>query len=219
MLRDFPVRDLMVSDVVTFAPDQNVQEAMRVLVGRSIGGAPVVDEEGRVIGVLSVSDLIVEEARLHFPTMVNFFGVNVALPWHDRELDESVSKALGEFVHEVMTDKPVTVTPDATIEDVATAMHDKQVSRVPVVDDDGRLVGLITRGDILRAVVRGIDDPNLYDAGDESTERLGEAGGADLDAAARQHREARDARHPTATIPGAGADDDPGELGADVGRI
>ena len=85
----------------------------------------MVDDDGRVVGVLSVSDLIVEEARLHFPTIVNFFGVNVALPWHDKELDESVSKALGEYVHEVMSGKPVTITADQTVEDVATLMHDK----------------------------------------------------------------------------------------------
>jgi CBS domain-containing protein len=218
MLRDLPVRDLMVRDVLTFGPDQNVQEAMRALVARSVGGAPVVDDAGRVLGVLSVSDLIVEEARLHFPTIVNFFGVNVALPWHDKELDESMAKALGEFVHEVMTARPATAAADATVEDVATLMHDKQVSRVPVVDDDGILVGLVTRSDILRAIVRGLDDPKLYDAGDESTERLGEAGGRDLDLAAREHREAREARQ-HASVPGAEPDDDSGELGADVGRI
>ena len=180
MLRDLPVRDLMVSDVLTFVPGQNVQEAMRALVAASVGGTPVVNDDGIII---EVGDLIVERARLHFPTIVNFFGVNVALPWHDRELDESVSKAWGEYVAEVMTAKPATITADATIEDVATLMHDKQVYRVPVVDEDGRLIGLITRSDILRAVVHGLDNPDLYDAGDESTERLGEPGGSDLDLA------------------------------------
>ena len=218
MLRDLPVRDLMVSDVLTFAPDQNVQEAMRALVARSVSGAPVVDEHNRVVGVLSVSDLIVEEARLHFPTIVNFFGVNVALPWHDKELDESVSKALGEYVSEVMSADPATVGPDATVEDVATLMHDKQVSRIPVVHVDGRLMGIITRSDILRAIVRGLDDPGAYDAGDDSVERLGESGGEDLGAAAREHRAAVEARHPNATITGT-APSDPEDLGADVGRI
>jgi CBS domain-containing protein len=174
MLRDLPVRDLMVGDVLTFTPDQNVQEAVRALVLRSVGGAPVVDDDGRVVGVLSVGDLIVEEARLHFPTIVNLFGVNVALPWHDRELDESVAKALGEFVRDVMSSPVFSVGPDDTVEDAATLMHDNRVSRLPVVDRDGRLVGLLTRSDILRAVLRGLDEPGAYDAGDERTERLGE---------------------------------------------
>jgi CBS domain-containing protein len=222
MLRELPVRDLMVRDVLTFTPEQNVQVAMRALVERSVGGAPVVDEERRVVGVLSVGDLIMEEARLHFPTIVNLFGVNVALPWHDKDLDESVSKALGEFVGEVMTTGAVTVTPDATIEDVATRMHDKQVSRVPVVDAGGRLVGIITRTDILRAMVRGLDQPDLYD----TVEQLGESG-ADVDAAARAHHDAtasaRQGRGTLGTMAASASSEqahaDEQDFGADVGRI
>jgi hypothetical protein len=119
-----------------------------------------------------------------------------------------------------MTGDPVTVTPDATVEDVATLMHDKQVSRLPVVDTRGRLVGIITRTDILRAMVRGLDQPDLYD----SVEGLGESG-AEAATAARDHREARSARQG----PGLGAmaaaasseqaHADEQDFGADVGRI
>jgi CBS domain-containing protein len=218
MLRDLPVRDLMVTEVVTFRPEDNVQDAMRAMVGRGIHGAPVIDEGRHVVGVLTIGDLIVEEARLHFPTIVNLFGVNVAIPWHDRELDNSVAKALGEFVHEVMTENPVSIHAEDTIEDAATLMHDKQVSRLPVVDNAGRLVGLLTRMDILRAMVRGLDDPAAYDAGDQSPESLGEGvplageltgpGGPGPGTAAS---EGSPSVHPAA------ADDT--DFGADVGRI
>lgn len=157
-LREMPVSDLMLSDVVTFRRDENVRDAMRALVEEDVDGGPVIDDQGRVIGMFSTGDVIVEEARLHFPTIVNFLGVNVAIPWHDKELDESVYKALGEFVGDVMTAEVVTTAPDATIEDAATLMHDHHVSRLPVVDDDGTLVGLIARGDIVRAMVLGLDD-------------------------------------------------------------
>jgi CBS domain-containing protein len=159
MLRDMAVRDLMVTDVVTFSPDLNVQDAMRQLVEQDIDAGPVVDEHRKVIGMFSTGDVIVEEARLHFPTIVNFLGVNVALPWHDKELDESVAKALGEFVRDVMTAKVLTIKADATIEDAATLMHDEQVSRLPVVDTTNRLIGLLSRGDIVRAIVLGLDEP------------------------------------------------------------
>lgn len=215
MLRDLPVRDLMVGDVLTFTPDQDVQDALRALVERSVGGAPVVDG-GRVVGVLSQADLIVEEARLHFPTIVNLFGVNVALPWHDRALDESVSKALGERVREVMTAKPVTVGPDATVEDAATLMHDRQVSRLPVVDAGGRLLGIVTRTDILRAVVKGLGEPGAYDAGDESPERLGEPAGADIDLAGARAEAAAGGSRPAS---GSGPDDHEPDYGVDVGHV
>lgn len=159
-LRDMPVSDVMTTDVVSFALDENVQAAMQQLVDRGIDAGPVLDPDGRVVGLLSTGDLIVGEARVHFPTVVNFFGVNVTLPFHEKELDDTMAKALGASVGEVMTANPRTIHPTDTVEDAATVMHDYNVSRLPVVGDDGRLVGLIARGDIVRAVVVGIDEPS-----------------------------------------------------------
>gem|GEM_PF-496835 len=174
MLRDLPVVDLMVADVTTFTVDQNVQDAMRALVTNDVDAGPVVDENHHVVGLFSTGDVIVEEARLHMPTIVNFLGVNVAIPWHDKELDESVAKALGEFVGDVMTSPAITIVNNATVEDAATLMHDEKVSRLPVVNSAGRLVGIIARGDIVRAIVLGLDEPDeatpLPD--DEFTEML-----------------------------------------------
>lgn len=189
LLREMPVRDLMVGDVVTFTKDQTVQDAMRVLIEQDVDAGPVIDEHHKVIGMLSTGDVIVEEARLHFPTIVNFLGVNVALPWHDKELDEDVAKALGEFVGDVMATPVVTIRPDATVEDAATTMHDEHVSRLPVVDTTNRLVGIIARGDIVRAMVLGIGEPTAREADegepeDEFTEMLearAEAGGSAVD--------------------------------------
>jgi CBS domain-containing protein len=158
MLRDMPVSEVMTTDVVSFSPEQNVQEAMQQLVERSVDAGPVIDDDGRVVGMLSTGDLIVEEARVHFPTVVNFLGVNVTLPFSERKLDESVEKALGATVGEVMTDDPVTCSADTTVEDAATLMHDRDLSRLPVVDDDDRLIGLIARGDIVRAIVQGVGE-------------------------------------------------------------
>lgn len=182
LLREMPVADLMVFDVVTFSPTENVRDAMRVLVEEDVDAGPVVDDDGVVIGMFSTGDVIVEEARLHFPTIVNFLGVNVAIPWHDKELDESVYKALGEYVSDVMNAHPVTVTPDATIEDAATLMHDHHVSRLPVVDETGALVGLLARGDIVRAMVLGLDDDEELDEDDDGEDEDEDYVDADGDA-------------------------------------
>jgi CBS domain-containing protein len=154
MVRETAVREWMTTDVVTFAPDENVSDAMRRLVTEDVDAGPVVDDDGAVVGMLSTSDLIVEEALLHIPTAFNFFGVEVE--WesfrHHKKLDADVSKALGSTVGEVMSGKPVYVQSDDTIETAATLMHDSQVSRLPVIDD-GQLVGLLSQNDILRAVI------------------------------------------------------------------
>jgi CBS domain-containing protein len=156
-LRDRPVSDVMTAEVLTFTPDQNVQDAMQQLVARDIDAGPVVDADFAVVGMLSTSDLIVEEARVHFPTIVNFLGVNVTLPSRHNDLDETMAKALGATVGEVMTPEPTTIDAAASVEDAATVMHDADLSRLPVVED-GRLVGLIARGDIVRAIVEGIGE-------------------------------------------------------------
>ncbi len=165
MLRDVSVRNVMTTEVLMFTIDQNVQEAMQQLVELGFDAGPVVDEQERVVGMLSTGDLILEEARVHFPTVVNFLGVNVTIPFDDQKLDDSVEKALGATVGEVMTEEVRTIGPDETIEDAATLMHDHDVSRLPVVDDDGVLVGLIARGDIVRAIVTGTGDGSV-DAGE-----------------------------------------------------
>jgi CBS domain-containing protein len=157
MLRDLPVREVMTAEVLSFHPDENVSEAMAALVERNVDAGPVLDTTGQVVGMLSTGDLVVEEARVHFPTVVNFLGVNVTMPFKHDELDDSVRKALGASVGEVMTPAVVSVDPDASVEDAATLMHDHDVSRLPVVDGDGTLVGIVSRGDIVRAIVAGRD--------------------------------------------------------------
>jgi CBS domain-containing protein len=158
MLRDMAVGDVMTTDVVSFSPEENVETAMRRLVERNVDAGPVVDAAGAVVGMLSTGDLIVEEARVHFPTVVNFLGVNVTLPFSERKLDETVEKALGATVGEVMSHKPVTIDAESTVEDAATLLHDHDLSRLPVLDAGGTLCGIIARGDIVKAIVAGVGE-------------------------------------------------------------
>lgn len=157
MVSQVPVTTVMTSDVVSFTTDETVEVAMRRLMDRGVDAGPVVDADGRVVGILSTGDLVVEEARLHFPTVVNFLGVNVTLPFDKKSLDDSVAKALGATVGEVMTSDPVCIDTFATVEDAATLLHDHNVSRLPVVDRDHRLVGIMARGDIVRAIISASD--------------------------------------------------------------
>lgn len=151
MPRDATVATAMTSDVVSLRGDSTVEAAMRTMVERGIDGAPVIDDDRRVVGMLTTSDLIVRESRLHFPTVVSILSVTVELP--GRHFDDDVQKALGATVAEVMHEKPITVAADATIEQAATLMHDHDVSRLPVVDGAGRLVGIVARTDILRSIL------------------------------------------------------------------
>lgn len=153
MSRQSPVSQIMTTDVLTFSPDDNVEQAMRTLMDRDVDGAPVVDADGKVVGILSTSDLIVSETRLHFPTMIEFLGATLELPSRKKAFDEDLRKTLGGTVGEVMGADPVTIGVDDTVEAAATLLHQHDVSRLPVVGDQG-LVGIVSRKDIIREILR-----------------------------------------------------------------
>ena len=153
MLRELPVRDVMVSDVLTFAPEDNVMDAMRALLVRGIDGAPVIDADGTIVGLLSTADLIVEEARVHLPTVITLLGAYIELPSSKKKFDQDVEKALGSTVGEVMGEAAPTIEPDDTVEYAATIMHEQGADRLPVIDESGAIVGIVARGDIVRAIV------------------------------------------------------------------
>ena len=157
MLRELPVRDVMASDVLTFAPEDNVMDAMRTMLVRDVDGAPVINADGEVVGLLSTADLIVEEARVHLPTVITLLGAYIELPSSKKKFDHDVEKALGSTVGEVMSDAAPTLGPDDTVEYAATIMHEQGADRLPVIDDSGALVGIVARGDIVRAIVADWD--------------------------------------------------------------
>ena len=142
----------MTTDVLTFSPDDPVQDASGRLVERGVDGAPVVDSRGAVVGMLNTDDLLVQETNLHYPTVISLFGAYLELPSSHRRFEEELRKAVGAKVGDVMASPPVTCAPDDPLERAATLMHEHSVSRLPVVEG-GRLVGIVARGDILRAVM------------------------------------------------------------------
>ncbi|HEY2814259.1 MAG TPA: CBS domain-containing protein [Acidimicrobiales bacterium] len=150
MDRNSPVREIMTTDVLTFGPEDEVEQAMRTLLDRNIDAAPVVDADGIVLGVLSNGDLIVQESEVHFPTLLTFLGGTLELG--HKHFEEELRRALGSKVSDVMSTHPIVCSDDDTIERAATIMHEKEVSRLPVVRD-GHLVGLVSRNDVLRAIL------------------------------------------------------------------
>ena len=149
-----PLSSVMVTDVVTLIADQRIEDAVSSLLERGISGAPVVDGNGRLVGLLDDSDLILTGARLHAPTAIEILGAYLPFPGERQRYDDEVRHALGRTVGEVMHTDVATVGPDATVEDVATLMVDGDISRVPVVDEERRVVGIVARGDVVKALYR-----------------------------------------------------------------
>ncbi|MBI1844635.1 MAG: CBS domain-containing protein [Actinobacteria bacterium] len=152
MPRSVLVRQVMTTDVVTFSPEEPIDDAMRRLGEHGVDGGPVINADGHVVGVLTTDDLLVQETKLHYPTVVSLFGAYLELPSSHRRFEEELRRAVGATVGEVMHVKAVTCAEDDTLERAATLMHERHVSRLPVTRE-GRLVGIVARGDIIKALI------------------------------------------------------------------
>ncbi len=144
-----PVSTIMTTDVITMTSDLSVPEAADLLTEHRIGAAPVLDGEGRLVGLLRDEDLMVSEARLHAPSVIEFLGAELVWPPSLHRYEAELRKFAASTVGEVMATKFAQVVPSDSIENAATLMHDHAISHLPVVDN-GRLVGILARGDLIR---------------------------------------------------------------------
>ncbi|MEJ2096534.1 MAG: CBS domain-containing protein [Deltaproteobacteria bacterium] len=149
------VKDIMTTDLITVTPDMDIAQAAKILLGNRINGAPVVDKDGRLLGILCQSDLISQQKKLPIPTLFTFLDGVIQLP-SMKQLEKQVSKIAAISVAEAMTPKPVAVTPDTRIETVAALMVDNNFHTLPVVQDDD-LVGIIGKEDVLRTLLPSLE--------------------------------------------------------------
>jgi CBS domain-containing protein len=150
MPSDTPVSQVMTTDVVTLTPDVKFEVAADILADKKIGAAPVVDAAGLVVGLLRDEDLIVSEGNLHAPTWFNFLGAEFPLPGENKRFEEELKRMVAATVADLMETKFPTCLPGDTLASVASQMHDSDITHMPVVDGEGKLVGIVARGDIVR---------------------------------------------------------------------
>lgn len=145
-------REVMTRDVVTVNRAASVTDVARLLVEHKVSGLPVVDEEHRVVGMITEGDLIYKDKKVHMPAFLEILGGVIYLENPQRIVND-LKKMTATKVAEVMTSKVYTVKEDATMEDIATIMVERQVNRLPVVDQAGKLVGIISRQDLVKAMI------------------------------------------------------------------
>ncbi|HZD70097.1 MAG TPA: CBS domain-containing protein [Actinomycetes bacterium] len=136
----------MTTEVVTARPSTTFQELVRLLEGHRISALPVVDDNGRVVGLVSEADLLVKEGYPH--------GVEDAGPIEGIRHRHRYDKAAGNCAANVMTREVVTVPSGTPIASAARLMVRLGIRRLPVVDAEGRLAGIVTRSDLLKVFLR-----------------------------------------------------------------
>ncbi len=145
------VKDIMTTEVVTVTPKTEVTQAARIMLDRHINGLPVVDHDGRLVGIICQSDLIIQQERIPLPSIFTLLDSLIPIRSME-EVDREVQKISAVTVDQAMTRNPVTVNTDAGIEQVATLMVKKNFHTIPVVEG-GRLVGIVGKEDVLRTLM------------------------------------------------------------------
>ena len=143
--------DIMSTNIITVKKETSLKELAQILYEHNINGVPVVDDDGRLIGVICESDLIRRDQKLHIPTVVALFDAlfYVESPnWMQKEIQRLGATQVGDLY----TPDPVTVDEKTSIEEIATLMTRKKVYTLPVMDGS-RLVGIIGKADLIRTLV------------------------------------------------------------------
>lgn len=145
-------KEIMTTEVVTVDPQMPVGELATLLGEKKISGAPVVDQSGKLVGVVTESDLIDQAKKLHIPTAITILDAVIFLE-SARNVEREVQKMAGARVGDICTTKPLTVGPDTPLDEIATIMAEKGTHTLPVLAD-GRLVGVVGKSDIIRTLAR-----------------------------------------------------------------
>ncbi len=139
------IREIMTKDVIAVAPKTEIREAARLMVDHGVSGLPVINDEGTLVGILTEGDLILRQKPQQ------------KVPWWDLSLGpgeglaQEYQKAHGTTAGEVMTRAVVSIGPDLPIEAAAGLMDRHRIRRLPVIED-GHLVGIVSRADLIKAL-------------------------------------------------------------------
>jgi CBS domain-containing protein len=143
------IRDVMTTSVLTVRPDTPLKDVARLLIDSDVSGVPVIDDQGAVLGVVSEGDFLVKEQgpqALRHRRLARLLGESEATR---RQIGKVAARTAGE----AMTTPAVTMEPSRSIQDAAAVMTERRVNRLPVVES-GRLIGIVTRADLVRAYLR-----------------------------------------------------------------
>ena len=144
-------KDIMTRDPKTVAPDAEITQAAKLLLEEGVNGLPVVDNEGKLVGIICQSDLIAQQKRLPIPSVFTLLDGFIPLS-STKHFEKALQKISATTVADAMTPDPIAVKPETGIDEMAGLIVDKKFHTLPVVEG-GTLVGVVGKEDILRTLV------------------------------------------------------------------
>jgi CBS domain-containing protein len=142
------VKEVMTTDVVTVSTGDSVETCAKLLQEHNISGLPVLDEAGRVAGMVTEGDLIRRASRVKAPGYLEILGGLIYLG-SPKKFVEELQRAMSLEAGQLMSKNVIFIGPEDTVEKAATLMVEKRISRLPVVDEQQKLIGIVSRRDIM----------------------------------------------------------------------
>ncbi len=144
-------RDIMTKEILTVTPKTSVSELAELFTTHNINGVPVVDDEGKLLGVVTENDLIYQKKKVHIPTVINILDSVIYLESPEK-MKQEMQKITGVTVQDIYTSNVVTIGQETPIDEIATIMAEKNIHTLPVLDNDN-LIGVIGKGDIIKTLI------------------------------------------------------------------
>ncbi len=145
-------KDIMTREVITVRQDTPIKDLAEILWKNRISGVPVLDEAGKIVSVVTESDLIDQTKKVHIPTMINLLDSVIFLE-SSKKTEQEIRKMSGNTAGDISSSDLITVTEDTGLDEIATIMSEKNLHTLPVMQDD-KLVGVIGKSDIIRSLMR-----------------------------------------------------------------
>ncbi len=149
-------KDIMTKKVITVTENETLQDVLELLSRHRFGGLPVVDKEGKIIGIISVTDIVHYSEKIDVVPLINLSGW--ISPYADPSslfyLRKGQDAMHATTVGEVMRRKFFTAKEDKPLNEIAALMKRRRINRVPIVDDEGKVVGIVTRSDLVQGITR-----------------------------------------------------------------
>jgi CBS domain-containing protein len=146
-------KDIMSKNVITAFPDNTIEELAKILTGNNISGVPVVDRDNKVVGIVTEKDIMYRDTEPRFPTGFEFLGAHIYLGGV-KVYNDQLKKILATNVEELMTTNVICADENNDIKTVVDLMLKNNINRIPVLDSEQKLSGIISRADIVRSFAK-----------------------------------------------------------------
>ncbi len=144
------VKDIMTKEVVSVTPSTTVADIADVMFNSHLTGVPVVENE-EVVGIITDKDLVASEANIHMPTFIQILDGTLYLD-NPNKAKEEFAKITAKTARELMNEDVTLASPETDVHELATLMLDTEANPVPVVDENQKLVGIVSRADIIHLI-------------------------------------------------------------------